>query len=377
VSGFDINDHLDGLRCRETAWLRSRRDELVREQRRLHVEELAVLRVLDERRAVAPDLAAHDGISERSLRSDLETARALESLPELAAAAHDGRLSAEQLAPVAQLAREDTDHEWAGRAAHVAPVDLARLARTQRAPSRQAGLLRREARTLRKWWDHDRGMFCGRFELADVDGAFVESVLDELVERMRPAQGQAWDTRDHRYADALVQVCRAHDQVDPHQPTLAAPVRVHVQIPLEGAAEVGGVALPEEWVTAARAQAQIELTVTDGTATTLASGRPRSPISDRRRSAVVRRDGHCRWPGCERRLGLQVHHLVPVSRGGGDDLTNLAAICPAHHALMIPHGNWVLAGNPNQPDGLHLLRADDDRLKGIGVATGAGARAGP
>jgi hypothetical protein len=44
---------------------------------------------------------------------------------------------------------------------------------------------------------------------------------------------------------------------------------------------------------------------------------------------------------------------------------------------MIPHGNWVLAGNPNQPDGLHLLRADDDRLKGIGVATGAGARAGP
>ena len=79
-------------------------------------------------------------------------------------------------------------------------------------------------------------------------------------------------------------------------------------------------------------------------------------MSDKRRRAVLRRDGHCRWPGCRRRLGLQVHHLVPSSWGGSDEVANLAAVCPAHHALLIPHGEYVLAGNPNQPDGLDLRR---------------------
>ena len=49
---FDYRDELDELRCRPTEWLRARRVELVREQRRLRVEELAVTRVLDERGAL-------------------------------------------------------------------------------------------------------------------------------------------------------------------------------------------------------------------------------------------------------------------------------------------------------------------------------------
>ena len=50
--GFDFRERVDELRCHETAWLRARRDELRREQQRLRVEELAVTRVLDERRAL-------------------------------------------------------------------------------------------------------------------------------------------------------------------------------------------------------------------------------------------------------------------------------------------------------------------------------------
>ena len=68
--------------------------------------------------------------------------------------------------------------------------------------------------------------------------------------------------------------------------------------------------------------------------------------------------------------GLQVHHLVPVSWGGSDDLANLAAVCPAHHAQLVPHGEWTLEGNPHQPDGLHLARSTRQM-------SGAGARAGP
>ncbi|MET0628092.1 MAG: HNH endonuclease signature motif containing protein, partial [Acidimicrobiia bacterium] len=68
--------------------------------------------------------------------------------------------------------------------------------------------------------------------------------------------------------------------------------------------------------------------------------------------------GHCRWPGCERRTGLHIHHLVPRSWGGTDHLANLATVCWDHHPLLIPHGNLALVGNPNQPDGLHLVHHD-------------------
>jgi hypothetical protein len=84
---FDFRDHLDALRCRPTEWLRAERVELVREQRRLRVRELAVLRVLDEREALEENLAAQDGVSERSVREATETARALERLPRVAEAA--------------------------------------------------------------------------------------------------------------------------------------------------------------------------------------------------------------------------------------------------------------------------------------------------
>ena len=82
--------------------------------------------------------------------------------------------------------------------------------------------------------------------------------------------------------------------------------------------------------------------------------RARSFVSPKRRKAVVRRDGRCRWPGCEHRQRLQVHHLHPSGWDGPDHISNLAAVCPYHHGLLIPHGDHVLAGNPNQPDGLHL-----------------------
>jgi hypothetical protein len=35
-------------------------------------------------------------------------------------------------------------------------------------------------------------------------------------------------------------------------------------------------------------------------------------------------------------------------------MANLASVCPYHHGLLIPHGEYVLEGNPTTPDGLTL-----------------------
>jgi Domain of unknown function (DUF222)/HNH endonuclease len=331
---------------------------LVREQRRLRVEELAVVAVLDERGRIDDTLAGRDGVSARSVRETVETARALESLPAVAAAAHAGDLSAEQLAPVVALADESTDAEWARRAPNVAPADLARLARTKTKPTVEDARARRDARSLRMWWQHDTGMLHLHGALPDVDGARFEATINRMIDRKRPPKGQPWDSREHRSADALVDLCDRYETAEP--PAAAAKPLLVVEVPMAGPAEIAGIPLPDAMVEQLRANARIEPVLVDGDGVAAAVGTRTSALSPKIIRAVLLRDGHCRIPGCEIRHGLDVHHLRPRSLGGTDDTSNLAAVCHTggHHGLLVPTGNWALVGNPNQPDGLQLVALD-------------------
>ncbi|HEX5588208.1 MAG TPA: DUF222 domain-containing protein [Acidimicrobiia bacterium] len=387
---YSVIDDLDGLRCRETSWLEARHDELVREVRRLQMEDIAVIRVLDERGRVDDTLAAREGISLRAVREKVATARALESLPNVAAAAHAGDFSEEQLASVARLANEATDAEWAARAPNISPVDLSRMVRTAKKPTIEESRARREARHLKWWWNKTTGMFCLRGELADVDGARVEEALEKAIERKKPAKGDTWDSRDHRGADVFVEAIELHDKVhgsgvgsaeDPsavharaeacgHTPTADRRPLLVVQVPLQGPATVAGIPLCDAKLEQLRASALIEPVLVDDHGATIRVGRRSPALSPKITRAVPLRDGHCRWPGCDRRVGLQVHHLVPRSWGGTDDISNLASVCWGHHPQLVPHGNLALVGNPNQPDGLRLVsydQLDDDDARHWGL----------
>jgi len=368
---FDVKAHLDELRCRPTEWLVARRDEVVREQRRLHVEELAITAVLDEREALDDSMAARDGVSERTARRKRETARGLREKPHLAAAAHDGLLSDEQLDEAMQLADESTDEEWAERAQRMSPDDLARQRRAQSKPTADDAQCRRQARSLRMWWKPGTGMLSVRGELPDLDGARFEATINKMIEQIRPPKGHPWDSYEHRGADALMQLLdtrgdaesESRDEPHSHQATRAPQPLLVVQVPLHGPAEVAGVPLPDTMVEQLRANSVIEPLLVDDDGEPLVVGRRGRALSPKIARAVLLRDGHCRVPGCERRHGLQIHHLVPVSWGGTDDIANLAAVCAGgvsdHHATLVPHGPWVLLGNPNQPDGLQRVCLDD------------------
>jgi hypothetical protein len=375
VGMYDVVSALDELRTHSTDWLVAEREQLVREQRRLHIKELAVITVLDERGRVDV-IGEQDGVSDRTARQTIETARALESCPALAAAAYAGELSAEQLVPAVQLADEFDDAEWAQRAPRIAPGDLARLARTKRAPTVEESRARHEARSLRMWWEKDRGMLQLRGELPDVLGATFEAVIDRITDRMKPAKGHRWDTRDHRRADALVELCSGWECADPTA-TAAKPLLV-TEVPLSGPAEVAGIPLPPAMVEQLQASASVEPVLVGGDGAALGIGKRTTSLSPKTVRAVILRDGHCRCrPGCELRYGLQVHHLRPKSWGGTDELSNLAAVAPSHHPLLIPHGPYALVGNPNQPDGLRAIHLDDltpEQAAQLGLPS---SRAGP
>ena len=129
---FDVL--VDELRTHSTEWLRRERERLLVDQRTLRTREMAVLRVLDERGQVDCSIGAN-GESAQTVRSKVETARALESLPAVSAVAFDGGFSDEQLTQVTRLADEESDAEWARRAPNVDPIELGRMARKVEKPT--------------------------------------------------------------------------------------------------------------------------------------------------------------------------------------------------------------------------------------------------
>jgi hypothetical protein len=374
---FDFSGLLDDLRCRTSEWLEERRGWLVREQRRLRVEELAVLAVLDERGRIDDSLAATDGATTRAVRRKQATARKLKWQPNVADAAAQGKLSDEQLDRIVDLAEGDPNAEarWAVEGPGWSPEALAAELRRKTRPTAEDAMARWAARELRYWWNQDSGMLDGRFSLPDIDGATVEKVLNDMIERMRPAKGEQWDTREHRGADALVELCRVYADRDHDAPTSGTRAHIVVHVPPRGPATVAGVPLPDEMVERLRAEARIEPLLLDEQGEPTVVGRSESVLSEKTKRVVKQRDGHCRYPGCDRRIGLQVHHCWPASWGGSDEIWNLATVCSVHHARLAPQGRTLLLGNPNHPAGLALIDRDD--LPRLATLAADPARAGP
>ena len=78
------------------------------------------------------------------------------------------------------------------------------------------------------------------------------------------------------------------------------------------------------------------------------------------RKAVIQRDKHCRFPGCEQPPAVcQVHHLIPWAQRGGTALGNLALFCRYHHIIVIHRWGWKITCHPN---GTTTATAPDGRI---------------
>ncbi len=121
-------------------------------------------------------------------------------------------------------------------------------------------------------------------------------------------------------------------------------------------------------------------------------GRDERLVPRRIRRLIEHRDQGCRVPGCHRRIGLDIHHIVHWEDGGPTDSANLVTLCRTHHRQ---HHLGVLgitgnAAQPTAPDGVtftdkwgHVMHPTgttipaDPALPLHQAARGAGATPGP
>jgi hypothetical protein len=161
----------------------------------------------------------------------------------------------------------------------------------------------------------------------------------------------------HRCADALVELLHSSGSGS-GSATTASPYVVVVHAPLGALVEESGQPsalagdlerhglIDTETLLRVACDATIVIATDDDVGHTMYEGRARRFPTQAQRREVMRRDRHCRFPGCANVTFANVHHIVPWKPDGRTDLPNLVLLCKHHHGLA--HRKvWTMSGNPS------------------------------
>jgi Domain of unknown function (DUF222)/HNH endonuclease len=94
-------------------------------------------------------------------------------------------------------------------------------------------------------------------------------------------------------------------------------------------------------------------------------GKPTETVPAWLRRAVILRDQHCGFPGCDVPPEYcHVHHIIPRAEGGPTSLDNTMLGCAFHHLIVIHRWGWQVTLNPDgtktavHPHGWRTLHSD-------------------
>jgi len=175
-------------------------------------------------------------------------------------------------------------------------------------------------------------------------------------------------TPAQRRADALGEICRQWLDMGDRPRVAGEKPHVTVTVGVGALRGAGGETSEMDHVgpidprTARRVACDASITrvVMAGPSEPLDVGRRTSVVSPAMRRAVIVRDRHCRFPGCDRpHTWCDAHHVVHWANGGPTALPNLLLLCRRHHRMVHQPGGFRLElvdGRPvfRRPDGMAL-----------------------
>jgi Domain of unknown function (DUF222)/HNH endonuclease len=275
------------------------------------------------------------------------TAKRLESLPVIEAAAGDGELSYDRTAAVARLATSsDLDesaalHEAAGW--DVAGIHAQVAQRNRLSSSAEQDLFRDQYVATQLNLDHTALRFHG--QLVGVAAPLFEEALHTVGDQLPDNPEQC--SRATRNAHALAKI--SQDALDGGG-AAAQPLTPQVTVFIDattaaatcgeaGVVIAAGPRVGPNTLAAILCDGVIEVTATTTGGVPVNLGRHSRVVSPQLRRYVIHRDGGvCTAEGCTSRYRLQVHHITPWSQGGPTDADNLTTLCWYHHHVVV-HGS--------------------------------------
>jgi hypothetical protein len=284
------------------------------------------------------------GVSLATARAWAHVGERLFDLPHLAAGLSEGELSFDKVRAVVDTATPETDRDLRERARQCSVHQLAQLSRSRKGASSASAKADYEMRSVR-FNDTFRTVTA---QLPPESYAEVRSTLEARAKQM-PSDGETrWD---QRVSDAFLETVRSQSRPGP---TGSHVVVVHVPLgavtdetsELVGELERGDL-ISGETVRRIACDATIVIALDDDVGHTMYEGRARRFPTDAQRREIMRRDRHCRFPGCTNVTFTNVHHVKPWKPGGRTDLDNLALLCEHHHR-QVHSRSWTMSGNANE-----------------------------
>ena len=286
------------------------------------------------------------GVSVPTARAYAHLGEKAWDIPHLVESLCSGELSFDKVRTVAGAATPETDRQLRDQARECSVRQLADVTASLGPPRPHS---EQDRRSLR-FNDQVRTV---SVQLPAATYAEARACLETRA-RAVPSDGETpWD---ERLCDAFVELIRSSATGSPasgspyfvvvHVPIAALVEESGDQSDLAGELERDGL-ISVETVRQITCDATIAIGVDDDVGHTMYEGRARREPTAAQRREVVRRDRHCRFPGCTYVTFTNAHHVVPWTPGGRTDLSNLALMCLHHHRLV--HSNaWTMTGNANE-----------------------------
>ncbi|MGD9754332.1 MAG: DUF222 domain-containing protein [Acidimicrobiia bacterium] len=297
----------------------------------------------------------HCSLDLRAAHEKVRVARALESMPIVAAAFERGELSYSKVRAITRVAYPDIEQglvdtaksiHTAGLERIVAGIRRARVLNNPDRPDLEPGM-RRFVRSR----SHEDGTVTLTVRLPAEEHAVLVKAIDAVVEPSKDRD------IEQRRADALLEVAAralAATSTTSTADRYQVVVRVDADV-LTGDNPTGECHLDGGDAISAETARRL---CCDGSVIHLyenVDGQPVAVSAKTRtvpaamRRALHARDGTCRFPGCTHRGWLDAHHQHHWADGGPTNLDNLLLLC-RHHHRNVHEGGWTVQRN-NDNDG--------------------------
>ena len=297
-------------------------------------------------------LRHHTRLSPTASGRETARGRKLRSLPVLRQAVLDGRMSGGQLDVIVGTLPRRHVARFAEHEAELIP-DWESLTIDETAAAMQLWIARADALdpgpgpSEKDNEVHLSPTIDGRGELR---GSVDADLTALLVAALREADPQDFElSLAQRRAVALGTVCGFF--LDNHTAPGGHRHRPHVNVTMtyqqfrDGLGgtytDTGGLVTDAE-ANAMRCDAAIHRIVVQGRSSILDYGLSTRTTPVNLYNALVARDHHCRWPGCDRPASwCDSHHVIWVEDQGPTAIDNLVLLCRRHHRKLHRHPDWT------------------------------------
>lgn len=339
-------------------------------------------------------LNAQCGMSPSAANDRLRAGYALEKLPVIRQLFELGELSWSKVRALTRIATPENERELASRALEQSASEIERSVRRYRFVQTQADInteddlaeRQYQNRYLNYWFD-DRGMVRVHGALPPLEGAAfmkslaraedvlyheagIEQLDSKIVDRstqrsarqlradamsLMAGQAMAAEDMDVRAADryqVVVQVDAAVLHQTDENPNPKCACR-SVDSPLRSYID-NGPAVSARTVRRLVDDCSV-LSMVEMHGEPLSIGRKSRVWPTAISRAIIHRDEHCQFPGCDASRHLQLHHLKHWADGGETSVDNGLALCGFHHRL-VHERNYTIEKTPLEENGQLPIR---------------------